>query len=312
MSPRSIVLIIKQFRFELAVVVTVLLGVAALELIVVAALPGLQSAVVAASCGYSDECQRLITIGGILQNAGNVLPPVASFIGGFGAIVLGVAVVGREVERGTATLAWPLARSRRRWLAQRVVVIGTILVLAAGAASLAADLLVPVLRPDLRADTAFIGFETRGLLPVGRILVAFAVGVLAGAAFGRVLPGLLLAIAILAVGYWGVAVANGAWRARDAVVMESQLYDVDLVMDSRLRDASGRLFTWSEAYDRDQSPSNGSVPDGWPDAFYQQVTIGLPGDRRPGIDQREAALFAALAVLMIGASVVAVERRRPY
>ncbi len=312
MTLRSIVLIIKQFRFELAVVVTVLLGIALLQLVVVIATPLVVSASLAAGCGFSDQCQRLGFAWSILTNMGTALPPAASFIGALGAIVLGVAVVGREVERGTATLAWPLARSRRRWLAQRIFVIGTILVLAAGAASLAADLLVPVLRPDLRADTAFIGFETRGLLPVGRILAAFSVGILAGAAFGRVLPGLLLAIAIVAVGYWGVAVANGAWRARDAVVMDSEMYDVDMVLDSRLRDATGRLLTWSEAYDRDQSPSNGSVPDGWPDAFYQQVTIGLPGDRRPGIDQREAALFAALAVLMIGASVVAVERRRPY
>lgn len=311
MSRRSILLIIKQFRFELAVVVTVLLGITLLQLVVVIATPLVVSASLAAGCGFSDQCQRLGFAWSILTNMGSVFPPAASFIGAFGATVLGVAVVGREVERGTATLAWPLVRSRRRWLVTRVVVIGTILVLAAGAASLTADLLVPVLRPDLRADTAFIGFETRGLLPVGRILAAFAVGVFAGVAFGRVLPGLLLAIALAAVGYWGVAVANGAWRAGDAIVMASQAYDVDMILDSRLRDASGRVFSWNDAYERDRLP-DGNVPEGWPDAFYEQVSVGLPGSRRPDIDQREAALFVALAVLVIGASVIAVERRRPY
>jgi hypothetical protein len=309
MSRRSIALILKQFRFELVVIVGVLLGMAALEVVVLLWLPGLEAQ--AAVCGPAFQCPELITLGAILVNMGQVIPLISSFVGGAGAIILGVAVVGREVERGTATLAWPLARSRRRWLATRVVVVGAILMLAAAAPAMVANLLVPVVRPEFGGKSVFFMFETRGLLPIGRDVAAFAVAILAGAAFGRLLPGLLLALVLASLVYWVQSTVNGAWRTGDAVVMPDGEYDVNLVLDSRLRDASGQILTWNEASDRDRLP-DGSFPDGWPDSKYEQVTIGLPGSRQPGIDRREAGLYGIFALLLIGASAVVVDRRRPY
>lgn len=309
MSRRSISLIVKQFRFELFVIVAVLLGIAALELVALLWLPSLNRE--ALKCGYEPGCEPLLALATILGGLATAAPLVASAIGAFGGLLLGVAVVGREVERGTAALAWPLARSRRRWLATRFAVIGTILMLAAAAPAMLGDLLIPIVRPDLSANSAFYMFETRGLLPIGRDLAAFAVAVLAGAAFGRVLPGLLLGLVLIAFGYGAQAMVNGAWRTHDAVVMSNGYNDMDLALDSRLRDRSGEVLTWNEAYERDQS-SDGSVPEGWPDSTYEQVTIGLPGARRPDIDSREAAMYGGAAILLIVASAAIVDRRRPY
>ena len=309
MSPRSIGLIVKQFRFELVVIVATLLLIAALELLVLVSLPRLS--IEAEACGYDPRCGPLVLFVSMLNGLGGAAPPVASFVGAFGGLLLGVSVVGREVDRGTATLAWPLARSRRRWLAPRVIIIGTILILAAAAPALLADLLVSMYRPQTPADSTFYMFEMRGFLPIGRDLAAFAIGVLAGAAFGRVLPGLLLALVLAPIGYMTLSLATTVWRSSEAIVVDGGDYETNLIFDSRLRDASGQMLTWNDAYTRDQGP-DGSVPDGWPDATYTQVTIGLPGDRRPDIDRREAAMYGGIAILLIVASAAVVDRRRPY
>lgn len=309
MSRRSIGLIVKQFRFELVVIVATLLLIAALELLVLVSLPRLS--IEAEACGYDPRCGPLVLFVSMLNGLGGAAPPVASFVGAFGGLLLGVTVVGREVDRGTATLAWPLARSRRRWLAPRVIIIGTILILAAATPALLADLLVSMYRPETPADSTFYMFEMRGFLPIGRDLAAFAIGVLAGAAFGRVLPGLLLALALAPLGYMALSLGTNAWRSSEAIVVDGANYDTDLIFDGRLRDASGQTLTWNDAYARDAAP-DGTLPDGWPDATYVQVSLALPGDRRPGIDRSEAAMYGGIAILLIIASAAVVDRRRPY
>jgi hypothetical protein len=312
-SARSVRLIVKQYRFELTAIVATLLVAAAVGLLVLARLPGLVEE--ASACGSGYACQGLLDDAARMRQLGGLASAIASAIGAFGGIVLGVAVVGREVERGTAALAWPLARSRRRWLLNRAVVIAALLAVAALIPSLVADRLVPVLHPGSDAGTSFVDFETRGLLPVGRDLAALGVGILAGALFGRVLQGLLLALVLAAAANLGIAAAVGAWRVADAVAIpmdgpdQDEMYQRNLIVDTRFRDAAGNLVSIEDAYAR---LLPGEAPPGMPGSAYETVAVGIPGDHHPDIDRREAALWGAVGVVLLGGSLLVVERRRPY
>jgi hypothetical protein len=313
MNARSIRLIVKQYGFELTAISAVLLVAAAVGLLVLARLPGLEEQ--AAGCGDGYQCQGLLDDAARMRSLGGLASAIGAVVGAFGGVVLGVAVVGREVERGTASLAWPLARSRRRWLLARVAVIAATLAFAALRPSMVADRLVPILYPGHDAASSFVAFETRALLPVGRDLAALGIGILAGALFGRVLPGLLLALVLAAAVNVGIQAVVGAWRLSDAVViaMESpdqfDSYQRDLILDTRFRDPEGNVVSMDEAYSR--LPPGGPPP-GWPDSAYETVTVGIPGDRHQDIDRREAAMWAAVGALLLGGSLLVVERRRPY
>ncbi|MGH2445395.1 MAG: hypothetical protein ACRDGD_05075 [Candidatus Limnocylindria bacterium] len=84
-------------------------------------------------------------------------------------VVLGAPLLPSEVERRTAMIAWPLARSRMGWLAWRagsVLVIGVVLV---GIMAVAAEAVA-------RANLAEDGVESRELAEAERSGYAFTTG----------------------------------------------------------------------------------------------------------------------------------------
>ncbi len=318
MSRRLVRLIARQFAFELIAISAVLLLITLAMVAVVVLLPDLRQQL--ATCVDQMACIRLQDNVGLLQNLGSVAPTVASVIGPFGGMILGVSVVGREVERGTAGLAWTLSRSRRRWLIGRVIAVAMCLVVATLIPALTANLLVPVENPGVSAGTSFAGFPTRGLVPVGQALAAFCVGVLCGAVMGRALAALILALVVAFGGSLGVDAAMRPWRLNDATVLAVQsgfgggpddqgLYRDNLILGDELRDAYGNLLSFEEAYSR---LPGGDAPDGWPNSEYDVVLVGFAGARYPEIDAREAAAWSLIAVLLVGGSALVVDRRRPY
>ena len=144
---------------------------------------------------------------------------------------------------------------------------------------------------------------------------AFGLGILAGAVFGRVLSGLLVALLLAVIAMQAAVAGIQQWRAADGVVIsidsspDGSTYEVNLILDQRFRDASGAVYTWSEIF---ANVPSGELPPGWPDSVYEQVWWGIPGARHPEIDRREAALWAVLGLLLVGGSALVVERRRPY
>jgi ABC-type transport system involved in multi-copper enzyme maturation permease subunit len=116
---------------------------------------------------------------------------LAPFVAG---LLLGVPIVTREVEHRTALLAWPLAGSRARWLAWRVMpalIIGlAVMVVLAVADDLMAQAYLP------KSDLGFLHHGSRGVPLVMRALVVLALGVALGALIGRLLPALLVGIAL--------------------------------------------------------------------------------------------------------------------
>ncbi|WP_159769501.1 ABC transporter permease [Streptomyces sp. HM190] len=107
----------------------------------------------------------------------------------------GASLVGRELERGTAQLAWAQSVSPARWLTARLAVPAV--ALAAGT-----TVLVLVYRwfwsasRDLRGDEWYYTdpFVNRGPAVLAYALCALAVGALAGIALRRALPALAVAL----------------------------------------------------------------------------------------------------------------------
>ncbi|MFD5159507.1 ABC transporter permease [Streptomyces hawaiiensis] len=114
----------------------------------------------------------------------------------------GGALIGRELESGTAQLAWTQSVSPARWLAAKLAVPALLLVTG----TLALTLLHRVLWSSDRSLNGVMGwrawhddgvFEVNGTIAAAQALAALALGVLAGLLLRRTLPA--LGVAVLAV-----------------------------------------------------------------------------------------------------------------
>ncbi|MER5830312.1 ABC transporter permease [Streptomyces sp. NPDC002130] len=114
----------------------------------------------------------------------------------------GGALIGRELENGTARLAWTQSVSPARWLAAKLAVPALLLVTG----TLTLTLLHRVLWSSDRALITVMGwrawhddgvFELNGTIAAAQALAALALGVLAGLLLRRTLPA--LGVAVLAV-----------------------------------------------------------------------------------------------------------------
>lgn len=109
----------------------------------------------------------------------------------------GAPLIGRELETGTFRYAWTQGVGRLRW-AIALIISGTVMV---GAITGALGALIawhdrPLWNTDVTARLSANEFPTTGVAIVGWGLAAYAVGVLAGALWRRVLPALATAIGV--------------------------------------------------------------------------------------------------------------------
>jgi hypothetical protein len=248
-------------------------------------------------------------IGGKVMASMAVLPLLAG-------ILVGVPLVGSEIETRTATIAWSLGPSRRRWLVTRVaiLVVGLAVVLALPA--FAADLLSGVRPPEYDpATTTTIDYGLRGPLVVLRGLAAFAIGTLVGLVMGRVLPALLVGgvAVILMWNLLGTWMYSG-WPPAEEVVCRPDQYCIDYGERVFVDDAGVR-HTFDEVVAlAPMDPAK--VDDGsefaeWLENNFEALSVAIPGEKLGFLVVREGAALALLTVGLLGASIVAIERRRP-
>lgn len=203
-------------------------------------------------------------------------------------ILVGVPLVGSEIETRTATIAWSLGPSRRRWLVVRLAILGVVLGAALMLPAFTADLLASVRPPQYDMSTAtLVDHGLRGPLVVLRGLAAFGIGVVAGLVLGRVLPALLVAGVAVVLLWNGLGSLQGyAWPPQESFTPRADQYFVQ----------TGNVV--------------GVAPQGVrPD---EPLAIeGIPGEKLGFIAIREAGVLAGLTVLLLAGSVLAIERRRP-
>jgi hypothetical protein len=127
-------------------------------------------------------------------------------------------------------------------------------------------------RPWLPPEGTFDNYALRGPLVAVRGLAAFAIALFAGAWLGRILPGLIAAAAMCA-----------------AVVLALTL-----------------LWPFGQPRELPRvpaTPENGAVA---------QPGLAVPGERLGEVEAREAVFLGGVVLLFVAATIVTVERRRPY
>jgi len=123
--------------------------------------------------------------------------------------VLGIGIVARDVEFGTARIFWSLSANRFRWIWLRlwpIALVGGVIGVLLGAAS--ARLM------DLTSPSDIFTFQMRGPVVALHFIIAAAIAMLVGSVIRRVLPSLLIALTMTA----GIFVAEG-------VLLQSWLHD---------------------------------------------------------------------------------------
>ncbi|MEU5321712.1 hypothetical protein AB0G67_33900 [Streptomyces sp. NPDC021056] len=180
-----------------ALIVWVLATVAAALALLWAYGPGAESAETAwrRSCPVGDDCMWDTTLNGYYRTV--MLARWAIVYLPYAVAAWAGAVIGRELESGTARLAWTQGVTPTRWLAAKLAVPAALL--TAGTA-----VLVLLHRMVYRANEFPLDwvwyddntFTANGTVALALPLLALAVGALAGLLLRRALPALALGLAV--------------------------------------------------------------------------------------------------------------------
>jgi hypothetical protein len=249
------------------------------------------------------------------EEAGKVMASMALLPLAIG-VFLGVPIVAREIEGGTAPAIWALARSRSRWLAGRLVPPVVVAVALLGALAAGSEVLWSGREPWSPA-VRFGDAGLHGPVVVAKGLATMGLGVLAGAVIGRTLPAVIVA-AILAVGlYMGAGTAQGIW-----MLNESQRHAVELGRDNQDTEVfpGGTHFwqAWRTADGRvlDHDAAAALAPEGadpwaWMEENLTPVMMGVPGSEYPTWQRIETTGFVLVGLAGFLGAFVVVARRRP-
>ncbi|MEA2537473.1 MAG: hypothetical protein QOF11_1707 [Chloroflexota bacterium] len=248
------------------------------------------------------DCASRIAEGNALVAPADTLVFGTSVLTAAAALLLAVPLVAREIEHGTAPLAWTVFPTRAGWLWPRIAVGLVVVIILAGVPAFAVDWfdrareIPPVPGGSLRDH------DLRGLPVVGRAALCFAIGLLVGARFGKVLPSLLIGLVVAGVAVGGLTAAHDAWLRSEAVPVGEQ---GALYLGQAWRDRSGQIVDEAEAESREAYGTPGFA------AEYTFVALGIPASRAGEVISRETALDLLVAAVVLGFAAAIVGRRRP-
>jgi hypothetical protein len=316
---RSAWITLRQHRFEVgaAVLFALVLGFAALQVTSQLVGVGLSTECIdrwrSGSLADGDACalaaQRFSRIsedsGGKVLALMAILPFAAGLLGG-------VTLVGRELETRTAQTAWALSPSRRRWFGRQLWPV----VLAVGAAlafaAVAATALVTTRLPW--TGSAFQDMQLHGPIVVARALGTLGVGLLVGAVLGRTLPAFLIAIVV------SIGLVTAMFFVREGWLNSQPLElgptnggysEMAWVVGGGWVGPDGTFSTWDQPPPI-EPPADVVDYDAWlAEQGYRQVTLGVTTARAMGWLPLEIAAWTVGGLMLILATVLVVDRRRP-
>lgn len=239
------------------------------------------------------------------------LRPLAAVFPFLVGLFLGVPLVGRELETGTARLAWSLSPSRTRWLLGRLGPLALVTLALLVPVALSMDRLEAASNPAVDPWRSFSDSAQRGLTMIGWGMAVLGIGTLAGAVLGRQLPALMVA-GLVCVAAW-IVVDEGTtrWMSAEAVPLSSQS---DMLgarwLDMRFRDlATGELLTATEF--ASHVPPEYRTDGDWQAAHFQSISFGIPGSRYREVDVVIGGIAVAIGAASLRAAAAVVSRRRP-
>lgn len=299
-------LVLKQSRFEIVVLGGALV-ILALAILTVAVRLGIAAAQVEAcydaiTCAAAEQARaQLDGLTVPIISAGVGLPILAG-------VVFGVPLVAREIERGTASLPWAMSRSRRDWFLPRLAVLGVTLACLTALPAIALEVWMRAVLPSVEFAHSYAYADARGPIVVARAVAAFSLGALCGALTGRVLPGLLLAIAASAALLAGLQLVDDSLLRADAVPLAADSAGVgqSLVFATGYDLTDGRIVDWETAVALINDANRA------PEEVFSLRFIGVPANLAPEKAVREIGLILLASAACVGAAVLVVGRRRPY
>jgi hypothetical protein len=230
-------------------------------------------------------------------------------------VFVGAALLSRDFEHGTHRLLWTQGTPRARWLVAKLALVFTAL-LAAGAVLAT---LTGVVVSDPQVVAANVGsvdpwnwFDMAGPAFAAYVVFALALGVALGAVVRRTYPAMALTLVVyIAVRVLVATLLRPRYMTPARVQLESFMAVPNppggdpLWVDFVYRTTAGQNLTIDQALQRVSGAGGESLAAhglvGW--AYYQ------PGDRFWTFQGIEAALFCALAALLVGFTLYWVTRR---
>ena len=311
MTLRSALLSFRIQRFES----TIIIGATLLSVVVSAIVIGLFTRGGYADCNspegpvFTATCQSFAAR--LLPRMAQLSVQIVPFFPIVAGLLAGGPIVARELESGTARLAWSLGPSRPRWFAQRAVPILAMVLLAGLVIGLTAGALIHTIVPAADLDRSFLGFRERGVLVGIEAVLIAAIALAFGALVGRLVPTLILTLILL----FGLAIAVDKVD-RTLLTSEAQLasgetvsWDTDYVLESRVKFPNGQVMSYEEAFRTHPEVMNGAWEGDTPP--YTDVILYIPGARYLEIERRDAVALGVLALAFVALAAVTVARRRP-
>ncbi len=279
----------------------------------------------------ASRCRDLLDDLGNLGGFAGQLLTYTSVVAFGSGLVLGVPLVAREIEHGTADLAWSLSPSRTGWLLPRVATGAIIVVALLGALAIASEVVAGAILPDLDLGADFTWYGQRGVLLVVQALMSLAIGLAIGAVFGRQLPGLLMGV-LATVGLLVlVNIAVDRWLMSDATAARFSLPNQGISFNGSrslggfFQIPSGAILTNDELAATGVDMSN-LVWDDERGEFYassadraarrnligRHVDLLVPGKKYGTAVLKESLLLGGIALTGGALAFGVVHRRRPY
>jgi hypothetical protein len=239
----------------------------------------------------------------------------------------GAPLLGRELETGTFRYAWTQGVGRRRWAIAHLVSGAVVVAVIAGAfGALITWHDRPLWDADIASRLQASEFPTTGIAIVGWCLAAYAISVLAGLLWRRVLPALATALGIA----FGLGIATSKFRLHYLTPLRTR--HLDFVPGSQTIqqwwEKAGAVVSPTDLNSALQSagvpqidiggggkttpatPGEGTDPVTYLlHHGYTQWTSYQPGSRYWNFQWIEFGWLAALAVLLLAVTLLLVRRR---
>lgn len=232
-------------------------------------------------------------------------------------LVLGVGLVAREIETGTASLAWSLAGSRTRWLVQRLLPILGLLLLLLVILAVASWVLAAGMHPWLGGRPTFEHVLYQGPDLIGVGLAMFGIAVLVGAWSGRMLPVVVTSALLALILAYGSYRLFTTWVEASAYQMPvpgwfNGEYDGGTFTDVGYRLPDGSTTAdFGAAYALAPSGSD-EERSAWVEANVPKIAVGVVAGDYPSWVATLLAVFGGCGLMTLGATFVVIDRRRPF